>query len=423
MLCYWLEQWGDAPDLELLVDYAYGHLSTWHPGLRPAPDQWILDIDEAPRSAAWRLVGKASISGGLYGDRFLRALDSGHPAAASLEALTLRGDVGPATLKLLCEIDLPNLKSLDVGANRLGAAEVKLLSGARFWPQLRELCLDFNPIQNQGLDVLSKEGPPRLLKLSVAQCGLQADGAAVLSSARFAECLTALDLRENNVHTVTNLHSLPSLCELNLRRCEVGADTLNALCETGFASRAQTLDLSYTDVKPLFATLFGQPWPRLLSLYLRATGVGSRDVGNTLSGENVPALKILDLSDNKLGVLAAKGISGLSDLGMLYLSYCGLGDKGMQHLAASGMRNLHTLHVAKNRLSADGLRSLLGAEWSAGLKVLNLSSNPLGVHGAYALVEARHLGLERLVLHHTEIAAEDIKMLHETPHLGPALRA
>lgn len=132
---------------------------------------------------------------------FLELLASS-PCLPTLEHLALReAGFDDDAMVPLATLPLPSLTSLDLSYNRLSAAGIGALTGARWWPSLRSLTLDwvrrdnYDRLSDAGLAPLFARPPARLEHLSLV-------GDGVREGAPFVERLphlTSLNLELNDL--------------------------------------------------------------------------------------------------------------------------------------------------------------------------------------------------------------------------------
>ncbi|WP_255953242.1 hypothetical protein [Streptomyces odontomachi] len=132
----------------------------------------------------------------------------------------------------------------------------------------------------------------------------------------------------------------------------------------------------------------------------------------------------LDLSYLPIGAAGAALLASTasSRLETLDLRYCYIGDAGVAALAASlRFDGLRRLHLQRNKLTAEGVRSL---GLFGGLTELDLRYNPIGAEGAEALLEAPFIGsLKQVQLYRDDVSDEGAAKLASATQLSPVLRS
>ena len=143
-----------------------------------------------------------------------------------------------------------------------------------------------------------------------------------------------------------------------------------------------------SSLQALESTVRGDVFAKLSYLELEGSLTSDADTNAkwlaTLSG-HCPNLKILDLSDNNLGVPGASALAKLHISEWLVLNKTNLGDKGLAILVES-LKVMPFLGLADNDIHASGVSCLADAICSGELKAedlykLDLNDNPLGLEG------------------------------------------
>lgn len=145
---------------------------------------------------------------------------------------------------------------------------------------------------------------------------------------------------------------------------------------------------------------------------------------SALAALDLGRLVELDLSYLPIGAAGAALLASTasSRLESLDLRYCYIGDAGVAALAASlRFDGLRRLHLQRNKLTAEGVRSL---GLFGGLTELDLRYNPIGEEGAEALLEAPFIGsLKQLLLYRDDVSDEGAAKLASATQLSPVLRS
>ena len=148
--------------------------------------------------------------------------------------------------------------------------------------------------------------------------------------------------------------------------------------------------LTVSSLQALESAVRGDVLAKLKNLYLRESLTSDADTNAkwlaTLSG-HCPNLKLLDLSNNNLGVPGASAIAKLHVIIQLYLNMTNLGDEGLAILVNS-LKITFDLGLVDNDIHASGVSCLADAVCSEKLEIdgeLDLSGNPLGLEGTIAV--------------------------------------
>ncbi len=394
------------------------------------------------------------------------------------------GDVGAAALAAV----LPRgLRSLRLGGNVIGPAGVRALAAA-LPAGLEDLELGGNPFGDEGVSVLASSGFTRLTRLYLDRVGMGQVGVAALADAGWLANVRELCLNDNPVgpEGAARLAASPNavgveklllmgggigdggaaafarparfgrLKELHLGRngiSDAGAAALGACPITGL----ETLGLGENPitVPGLIALLTSASLRRLAALYLPDAQVGGlHDPGEFLRDER-DTLKSLMLGACPLEGAALEAILGLPQLsGLETLDLCNLGgtvtplgpagaraiasspylrrlktlqlyghiigDDGAAALAGATLPGLRELLLGENGIGPTGAGTLMSSPGLAGVTYLILASNPLGDAGAAAIAAApEQPSLRSLSLGSCGLTDVGIAMLARAPIVRP----
>jgi len=253
-------------------------------------------------------------------------------------------DVGSSLRSVLESHYLGRLSALTIYAQHAGELLARELSRCPHLANLRSLNLGRNRLTDEAIVHLA--------------------GSSTLSAVQ------RLDLAENEIgergaRALANSSHLGQLEFLELRANRLGPTGAEALATSSSLDRLQSLGLSQN--------LLGQPRVQQLPGLAQLQRARTLDLtGNQLTGDMLAVLLLnleehrlrdLDLSQNALGVDGARVVAtaeSLGELRTLRLANNQIGDDGARLLAASrSLPNLQILDIGNNPLSDAGLRPFL----------------------------------------------------------------
>ncbi|GKV51110.1 hypothetical protein SLEP1_g57786 [Rubroshorea leprosula] len=259
---------------------------------------------------------------------------------------------------------LSNLEVLDLSYNRLNNS---ILSSLASLSSLKVLNLANNHMKG-SLHISGVKRPLGLSNLEVLDLSDNSFNNTILSSLKGISSLKSLYLGWNKLKGILNIKELVGLNEL--KELDLSGNNVRSFVVPKGVKRP--LGLNNLEVLHLYDNSFSN---------------------TTLSSlRGLPSLKILDLSDNKLGgVLNVEELVGLNELKELDLSYNNVesfvAPKGIKR--SLGLSNLKVLHLQRNSFSNKTLSSLRGL---SSLKSLDLSGNKIkGILNIKELVALNNL--------------------------------
>ncbi len=305
-----LAQW-DEPALEQqALPYVTGHLRRWPDLLRTSPKPWLEALLHHKPSPAWSIVRTLDTHGLVLGHERWRWINR-----------TLLSS---------------NLRHVRARSTYLGQREVAQLVSAPGGQFLHHLDLTQTPLTEGCVQELARADALKSLRfLGLGECRLGNTGLRWLSDAPALSSLQALGLQNDRL----GLHAM-----LGLR-------------EATFHATLQELDLSdnYLGARGAGALVEDARWRALRALRLKNCGLGPEGLNALLARpEALPALRVLDLTHNKL-----------RDAGALALARSAL------------MPQLEALTLGQNMIGSEGLRALLERGASGALRRVNLHWNPV----------------------------------------------
>ncbi|MGE0041936.1 MAG: protein kinase [Vicinamibacterales bacterium] len=310
------------------------------------------------------------------------------PFARRLKRLAVSdNDLGDAGLAaLLGGPFLSGLRSLAAAQNRITAAGVSLVGGAP--PELDTLDLSANPLGAEGATALAAVLPRlRLRSLALDDCGLGGRGLAVVLAATPA-----------------------TLERLSAAGNGLGPDGARVVAGVDAACRPGAVDLSRNALGPegLDALTRAAAFAGVRSAALASNGLGTGD-GTAMAGalDRLAALDRLVLADNAItdGAAAALAVAATAGrLAALDLSLNRIEDAGASALARGAWPCLRALDLDRNGLGLGAAASLVG---SPGLPVLcraGFTGNAIG--GRIDLRSLSRRTVERLEASFAEVSAD-----------------
>lgn len=361
---------------------------------------------------------------GLYrayrGERPLkhgRGIDTGRPtfhdlSAAGMRALlgsgrlggvkelALQGGVGDEGAALLAGSEaLAGLERLVLGGTEIGPAGAAALGGSSRVGNLRHLDLGQTPLGDAGLEaLLDGGGLAGLTSLDLAGTGISDTGLTALTARTDFPHLETLNLEDNQVSGEALAALLaaphwPALCWVGVSGCPIDSGTWLRLVHGGHP-------------RPELTVMFGALRVRRLQ--------GSKGLGLAVSGERDSLEKLLEQAGSPDGVCVClnhltldadllQQVLALVPAGRLRgldLTAAGLGDAEVPMLLEA-LRDVRpeVLILQDNLVRVRGAMLLARSPLLSGVRLLDLSRNPLGPAGVDVLTSSPHLGrLQRLVL-------------------------
>ena len=294
-------------------------------------------------------------------EQIIHALD-----LPELESLRLRKHSAVECLKQRIErTRFANLISLDLGGNRISAADIKSLDKARCFENLEHLRLIDNPIGNGGAKYLAKKRNLSSLKsLDIKMTNIDDKGLGFFAS-----------------------QDMPNLTKLGIgwwfgtNPTDIG---IRKLLDRGRLSNLTELDLTGWEMpKQVVQTIASAPeLGNLKVLRLGNTKINDQTADILASSEHLTELDLLDLSAAKISddgiktLLQSRTAIGLTSLNLSGVTSLGQTDlKGIFDLPT--LASLRHLNLSKGSLSGEGLKTILHSEALCDLQAIDLSSNEI----------------------------------------------
>jgi Ran GTPase-activating protein (RanGAP) involved in mRNA processing and transport len=396
------------------------------------------------------------------------ALTYSHSPPNSLR-LTRCGDRGAALIAQQLDKSLPQLHTLDLAKNTIGAAGAKaLMAAACQQKQLRVLVLDSNRIGSDGAEAVASLVAQGVLKtLSLVACGIDARGAHALAAASGRSVLSSLDLSENQLGpdgaaalgaalpTATHLTTLlltrneilaagaealaPGLAKSHLTRLSLSDNGIKsggvcAVLDALARAPLQVLDISRNTLQPSGCRIIAERLPecvRLRELDLSENACDDEaidELAPSIAHAKFSVLKFAggggDFAHNQSGEIRSHGAQVLfgtilatpgRGLSTVLLPSQGIRDDAVAAICAwinSGMAE--RLSLEANKLTAAGGAALIHAAATCSrLFSLDLSRNSLSrlaITDLPAIADRSH-GLHTLGLACTTVTADTVTAL------------
>lgn len=305
---------------------------------------------------------------------------------------------------------LSGLEVLDLSRNRIEGNAIQITGSL---PALRTLCMDQNPLRDEGLrDLLSRVDFPRLETLSLRRNPLGPGGAALLSERGALPGLQDLDLRDTRIGDV-GISALGRSHRGHMERLRIPVanyrpETWSVMAEAPAIALNTDLNKRHTDPLPWF----------------RGKGLGDGVIISLLSASYTGLLRHVDLSRNRLTSRSMHILARLEHLApsTLNLSYNPLKNEGIKALSrALCLPEVRELDLSYTGMDSEGLAELLQAPLPR-LEVLNVSGNPLDEEALEWLAASSLPELHTLRLKECFISARSVEKLLDTGAL-PSLRS
>jgi len=421
-LCELFNDWPDAEDLGLGLDYAAKHLERWPDEVRRAPWHWnqtLLSERPDPRLRLCRHVELEPQR--MLVERRFEQLEATW-SLFGLTGLTLVGFDVDVERSCLQQLRLPGvrhlalprhfhaglsvvraalgspcfgaLSSLDLRFSEAGPALIDELRHAPTAGTLESLALDGSNVGSAVVGLATRGELSGLTTLGLEGLRLGSDVLTRLLGAPGLQRLRSLRLSHNGfpeevAGQLLRQDLLPALQRLELRDASLTPAALESLCASPAFRHLDALDVGANRLgaEGLRAIVEAAP-PTLVHLGLTGTELDARDLRELRRLPHLLELESLELGQNPLRADAAIELAQVpwARLEVLKLDRAALDDRAALALAHSPhLRNLVELELGRNRITDHGATALLRSPHLMHIRWLNL------VHCALA-----HPHLERL---------------------------
>jgi len=325
-------------------------------------------------------LGKCLITSGMDLEMFITSIN------------LQNSNIKPGDIQRMIKFKLVNLKKLDLSRNQIiGADSLKYLIEGH-WPELYDLDLSENEINDKGAEILAQGNWPKLGILKLGKTGITTAGAElIVKKAKWTQ-LKLLDLSSNEGINDQGLTVLPrgnwNLETLNLNNTNITKKSLFY-----FILNTNWLNLKQVNFDSLWGNtatnLLQRNWHLLESLDFSQSGITPNEIELIVEKSNWPKLKHLILSDN-----------------------AEIGDQGLKILSRGNWPSLEMLNLGSTGITAKGVEVIVKmAPWTK-LKLLDLSgNNKIGDQGLEILSRRNWPSLEMLNLGSTGITVKGVKAI------------
>jgi uncharacterized protein (TIGR02996 family) len=311
------------------------------------------------------------------------------------------------------------LRSITLTWTQMTAAHAQALAGWPTMPRMRHL--ELTTRADEMLEALA--GPGGLTSLERLRLRGPAKSAGLRALADAAPALTHLELSgesltRDGLAALARPGRLPALSSLTVTR----RGRADALADAAVIERLSALEVNAPMMSGVLEELArGSGLARLRRLTLDGPDLSAHEAG-LLASAPLDALTHLhldaDLDAEAVGLLAAS--PRLAGLRWLDLSSNPMGDEGAAALAASPhLRGLAYLDLGYCEIGPRGAAALAASPNLARLRYLSLTRNELGDDGVRALAASPHLGeLRVLELVGVEAGEEGLRSLARSRGMG-----
>jgi hypothetical protein len=304
---------------------------------------------------------------------------------------------------------LPNLLSISMGRADIDWHSMPDCE----WRLLAEVLILSGPGISAGLHRwLARQHLPSLRTLTAVNVGATREDDLALAKASFWPALEEVNLSHNEIGGHGAWTAMPAIRSLQVPWTRTTNDDLRTLTAVPLPRLAH-LDISGNPVDNTgFDLLRDRPFPVLEALVARGCEFSDGHAWRSLAGVEWPSLRRLDLQDSVRDPRDLRAASRvLSRLHELRLSSCELDLRGVQALADIELKELTSLDVSYNELTAAAGEALASAELPR-LKHFHTSVTRLGDGGVAALTRAPWWrSLEIIGLVNVEMTDEGLRAL------------
>jgi hypothetical protein len=269
-------------------------------------------------------------------------------------------------------------------------------------------------------------GFARIQALDFDDCRISDQGVATLIRSPHLGPLRSLRIRNSSLHsaalqTILSEPRLIHLRELDLSRNQITPGPLELLGKAPFRTELRKLSIWSNKLGDKgISTLSGLDLPALKVLDIGFAEVGAAGIEALVGASWLPQLHELSISKNPLGrSLRTLLRAPLDELKLLDLNFDSLDHSCLKDLAGSPcLANLRELMLCSNSLTGANISTLLRAWKLERVSKIDLSLNDLRDRGAIALANWPGLArLRMLDVGHCDITDTGLRALLTSPHL------
>jgi uncharacterized protein (TIGR02996 family) len=314
-------------------------------------------------------------------------------SAAPVFSIRLRNSKEQITELAQCSA-LTRLVSLSLYWNHIGLRRAKVFFESPHLHQLRELDLNDNQIQPEGVRALTQANLARLRSLNLRANKIVDAGLRILAESPLLGQLDTLGLVHN----------------------ELTDAGVAALAASTHAAGLTSLDLAqHIGIGDAGACAIAGS-PHLSRLTTLSLGVGglANDTGYCDAAVRRRTIGVTEVGARALA--SSPSLAGLIDLDLS--GHTLLGDAGLRALAeATAMRRLKNLRLSWCSIQGPGLRALGEAPFAQELALLDLNGNGVEDEGAEVIASTPLPGLRKLFLRFSRIRDRGAAALAASPFL------
>jgi uncharacterized protein (TIGR02996 family) len=410
----------DVPEGDEAVTLAYLHELY----LRHA-DDWLGPLRAEPGRCRFRR-GLIEVSA-----RLEELGDPSPQAAPWLEALVLSFGRQKTVAELVEGGRLAPFTGLDATDVYLGGPTLERLGASPAAAHLRRLRVQLAGPAGKAAEALGRCRHLSGLKVLELPDGLADVHLHALTQAGLLANLTTLNvtfgtLTHKSVFALVKSASAPRLTRLVLRHVHPGAAALSFLVDSPVLADVRELRLEHGSCQRAEVGALGErrEWPRLERLSFARSPLKDEGVAPLAGLSGLPSLRRLDLDSCELTAEGLRSLLGAPWLGQLELLRLDWTRGSVAAALAGGpdLSGLRHLSLRGSKIDVEGARALADSPHLGRLETLDLSGNPLGNDGLEALASAAGLpALTALNLGGTQVAGRGLARLAAS-RLGGQLR-
>ncbi len=232
-------------------------------------------------------------------------------------------------IRALTGVTWPHLHTLDFWGTSFSTSAIQTLAKSHSFPNLASLNPGVSYLGPEGIEALSRNSSWNLRVLNLQACNLGTQGAKILAKSSILETVNDLTLANNRIGKMgaRALAKSPHLSQL--RRLDFSYNTSDAsavqvLTEGNLVSHLNYLDLSClgkasSSVREGAELIQALDLPSIRHLKMRGIPIGARGTKALAKKEWIRSLRVLDLSDGRIGETGAQALLDSLDLDQMVL--------------------------------------------------------------------------------------------------------